>query len=422
MTTRMGGLIVAFCLAAATTQAEEWPGWRGPRGDGISSETGIAETWGPKDNVRWKTPIPGLGHSSPIVWGDRIFVTTCVEEDKQEGDRKLLCIDRTNGRVLWTKVVVKSGFEHKHNLNSFSSSTPATDGKHVYVAFLDNPRMVAVCYDFDGNEVWRKSPGEFLSIHGFCTSPVLYKDFVILNGDQDALAYIVALDKTTGEEKWRADRPNQTRSYCTPILMQLRQAPGRDAARAQRQQVRDRLRRRRRHAAVDRARPHGAVRGQPCLSRRHAVSDLAAFPQHHLMGIDPDGEGDITKTQFVRWHIGNEENGDEGRLLRAVADRLRRLLLRRVRSGLPGLHRGPDGQAAVDGKARQHHSASPVLIEGKMYFLDDDGTMWVLKASRNFEVLHKNELKEECYASPAVSHGELFIRTLNNLYCIETQK
>lgn len=154
MTTRIGGLIVAFCVAAATVQAEEWPGWRGPRGDGTSTEAGIPDSWGPKENVRWKTPIPGVGHSSPVVWGDRIFVTTCVQDDKEEGDRKLLCLDRGDGHIVWDRVVVpKAKLEHKHRLNSYSSSTPATDGKHVYVAFLDDPRMVAVCYDFDGNEV-----------------------------------------------------------------------------------------------------------------------------------------------------------------------------------------------------------------------------------------------------------------------------
>ena len=215
MTRRMGGLILALCLVAAPAPAaapppqgsegpvaEQWPGWRGPRGDGTSAETGIPDVWGPKENVRWKTPIPGIGHSSPIVWGDRVFVTTCIEDDKDEGDRKLLCLDRADGRVVWDRVVVpKAKLEKKHRLNSYSSSTPATDGKHVYVAFLDDPNMVVVCYDFDGNEVWRKSPGKFHSVHGFCTSPVLYKDLVILNGDQDA----VGLHRGAGQEHRRRE-------------------------------------------------------------------------------------------------------------------------------------------------------------------------------------------------------------------------
>ena len=137
MNLRTSGLIAALCLSATMIQAEEWPGWRGPRGDGTSAETGIADAWGPKENVRWKTPIPGVGHSSPIVWGDRIFLTTCVNEGQNLGDRKVLCLDRVSGAILWDNVVVKAKLEHKHNLNSYASGTPATDGKHVYVAFLD---------------------------------------------------------------------------------------------------------------------------------------------------------------------------------------------------------------------------------------------------------------------------------------------
>ena len=417
MTTRLGALILVFCIGAAGARAEEWPGWRGPRGDGTSAEKGVPETWGPKENVRWKTPIPGVGHSSPIVWGDRVFVTTCVDEDKKEGDRKLLCLDRSSGSVLWDKVVVKSGFEHKHRLNSFSSSTPATDGKHVYVAFLDYPNMVAVCYDFDGNEAWRKSPGKLLSTHGFCTSPVLYKDMVILNGDQDAEAYLVALDKNSGEQRWRADRPNRTRSYCTPILI---------------------------HSAKHPEVTQLVLSGSKCVTGYNAddgalrwivkgpteqyVASLVflddtlfltcGFPERHLMGIDPDGEGNITDTPFVRWHIGNAENGEKGASYVPSPIACDDCFFVVSDVGYLNCVEARSGQRLWQKQLGKHHSASPVLIDGKMYFTDDDGVTWVLNASRNFEVLHKNALGEECYASPAVSHGELFIRTLDNLYCI----
>ena len=420
MTAAIGGLLVAYCLAAAPPApvVEEWPGWRGPRGDGTSRETGIPDTWGPKESVRWKTPIPGIGHSSPIVWEDRVFVTTCIQDDKEEGDRKLLCLDRGDGHVVWDKVVIpKARLEKKHRLNSYSSSTPATDGKHVYVAFFDDPKMVVVCYDFDGNEVWRKSPGEFHSVHGFCTSPVLYKDFVILNGDQDAAAYLVALDKNTGEERWRADRPNRTRSYCTPILIHSAK-----------------------HADVTQL----VLSGSKCVTGYNAdtgelrwivqgpteqfVASLvylddtlgltAGFPERHLMGIDPDGEGDITDTPFVRWHIGNAENGEKGASYVPSPIACDDCFFVVSDVGFLSCVEARTGKRLWMQRLGKHHSASPVLIDGKMYFVDDDGTTWVLRASRNFEVLHKNALGEECYASPAVSHGELFIRTLNNLYCI----
>jgi hypothetical protein len=138
-----------FVLLAVVAPArpEEWPGWRGPRGDGISGEANIPIRWSKTDNVAWNVPVPGKGHSSPVIWGDRIFVTTCMEK---EGKRLLLCLDRRDGKLLWQREVLTSRLEPKHKLNSFASSTPVTDGKYVWVTFLQLPNMQVACYDFDG--------------------------------------------------------------------------------------------------------------------------------------------------------------------------------------------------------------------------------------------------------------------------------
>ena len=194
--------VIAMSLAGASIGfAEEWPGWRGPRGDGTSTETGLPVHWSAAENICWKVPVPGTGHSSPIVWGDRVFITTCREETKE---RLLLCFDRREGKLLWERVVVTAPLEKKHQFNSYASSTPVTDGNHVWVTFLAQPRVIMACYDFSGVKEWEKSPGEFHSVHGYCSAPILYKDFVILNEDQDNPdAFIVALDKTTGSERWR---------------------------------------------------------------------------------------------------------------------------------------------------------------------------------------------------------------------------
>src|SRR5579859_5928399 len=208
-------LVIAL-VTVSICHAEEWLGWRGPRGDGTSQAKGLPLTWGPKENIRWKTPIPGKGHSSPIVWGDRVFVTTCLED---KGERVLMCLDRRDGSILWQRVVLTAKLEQKHSLNSHASATPVSDGKHVWVAFLAYPDMQVACYDFDGKLDWTRSPGKLLSKHGFCSSPILHKDLVILNGDQDAEAYLVALDKATGKDRWRADRPNRIRSYCAPLIV-----------------------------------------------------------------------------------------------------------------------------------------------------------------------------------------------------------
>src|SRR5437762_2638214 len=194
MTRRLLGVGAALLLLTIAIRAEPWPQWRGPRGDGTSTESNVPIRWSATDHIGWKVPIPGKGYSSPIVWDERIFVTTCLEDEEK---RLLLCLDRSNGKLLWQREVLRAKLERKHNLNSFASATPATDGKHVWVTFLQSPDMQVACYDFDGNKVWQRSPGQFHSIQGFGSSPVLYKDMVIINGDQDAPPWIVALDKAT---------------------------------------------------------------------------------------------------------------------------------------------------------------------------------------------------------------------------------
>jgi outer membrane protein assembly factor BamB len=409
--------LVLFVTAAVW--AEEWPGWRGPRGDGTSTEKGVPLKFSGTDNgenLRWKTEIPGKGHSSPVVWGDRVFVTSCIEPDQK---RMLYCLDRTDGKIRWERVALTAKLEGKHPLNSYASSTPATDGKYVYISFFDAPNMKVFRYDFHGEKVWEQTPGKLTSRHGFCSSPVLHKDLVILNGDQDNepdpknRGYLVALDKKTGEEKWRTERPNQTRSYCTPILI-------RSAKNPQATQL--------------------VLSGSKCVASYNAddgklrwiingpteqyVASLvfldetlfltAGFPKYHLMGINPDGEGDVTKTA-VLWHHADvgpkfaayvpSPVGYDGHFF-VVSD-----------TGYLTCLETKSGKKLWTEKLGKHHSSSPVLVDGRIYLPDDGGTVWVVKASSKFEVLQKNDLGEECYSSPAVSHGQIFIRGLQHLFC-----
>lgn len=413
-------VMLMLLMLAQSLVAEEWPGWRGPRGDGTSLEKGVPTEWSTTKNIAWKASIPGVGHSSPIVWGNRIFVTTCLM-DQTPAKRMLLCLDRRSGKVLWERVVFTAPLEKKHRLNSYSSSTPTTDGKHVWVSFLEYPKMQVACYDFTGKRIWMTSPGKLLSKHGFCSSPVLHKDLVILNGDQDALAYLVALDKATGKERWRIDRPNRTRSYCTPILIQTPSAP------EQTQMV---------------------LSGSKCVTGYDAdtgkllwiidgpteqyVASLvyhqevlcmtAGFPEHHLMGIDPEGRGNITRTKHVIWHIPNEENGKKGASYVPSPIAHKGLFFIVSDPGYLSCVEAKSGKRLWLKRLGRRHSASPVLIEGNLYFPDDYGNTFVLKAGREFKVLHKNSLGEECYASPAVSRGQLFIRTLKHLWCIGSQQ
>ena len=433
-------LTLALLSVPLTVRAGDWPGSRGPRGDGISDEQKVPLTWSGTENVAWKTKIPGKGHSSPVIWGDRIFLTTCVEPavlpvtvgtvtaispssgqgpliassvlaGGNVGKRFLLCLDRKSGAILWQQAVATAKLERIHAENSRASSTPATDGKHVYITFLDGLKYQAYCYDFDGKLIWNKSPGEFRSVHGFCSPPILYKDTVILNGDQDAIkgteSYLVALDKNTGEEKWRTDRPNHTRSYCPPLLIE---------AAGKKQMVFSGSK------CVasydpDTGKQIWIIQGPTeqfvaSLVYAHDLIFLTyGFPKLGVMAIKPDGQGDVTNTHVVYNHSPGGGYVPSpiaaGDYFFVVKD-----------DGLAYCYEAEKGKLQWKERLGKKHHASPISAGGHLFFPDDEGVTWVLKPTSKFEVVAKNELGEDIYASPAVSQGQLFIRGSNHLFCI----
>lgn len=394
----------AFALAGAPTRAENWPGWRGPHGDGRSDETNLPTRWSASENVHWKTPISGAGHSSPVVWGDRIFLTTAIEAD---GTRRLICLNRLDGKTLWERDVLKGPLEARHDRNSFASATPATDGKHVYVSFLEDPDVQLICYDVEGNELWRRSPGTFSSVHGFASCPVLHENLVILNGDQDAKAWIVAYDKATGEERWRVDRPNRVRSYCTPLVIDV------DGVK---QLV---LSGSKCVAAYDPAtgKQLWIIDGptdQFVASLVYTDGVLfvtGGFPQLHMLGIDPAGRGNVTKTHVLwRTHKGVSYVPSpvaSGNWFFNVSD-----------NGIASCFEAKTGKLMWKERVGRRHSPSAIAGGGHVYFLDDDGETFVIKAAPHFKLVSQNSLGEPCAASPAVAEGQLFIRTESHLFCI----
>jgi hypothetical protein len=405
-------LVLVSCNLATS---EDWPSWRGPRGDGTSIEKGVPLDFSPIDNVRWKVTIPGRGYSSPVVHGDHIFLTACIEE---KGERLLLCLNRRTGTERWRRVVLTARLEQKHSLNSYASGTPATDGERVYVSFMGNGNTMQVaCYDLAGTRLWQKSPGKLLSRHGFCSSPVLHNGLVVLNGDQDSDGYLVALDRKTGTEKWRTDRPNRTRSYCTPILIPCPRRKGVTQL---------------------------VLSGSKCVTGYDAdtgkllwihdgpteqyVASLVlhqgilflttGFPEYHLMGIRPDGEGNITNTRHIAWHIPHAENKARGAAYvpSPVAHEGHFFVV--SDAGYLGCIEAKTGKRLWLKKLGRRHSASPVLVAGHLIVPDDDGKVWIVKASPAFTVVRTIDMKETTYASPAVSRGQLFLRTTKHLYCV----
>ena len=404
----MSASMVLFVVAAAAP-AEEWPGWRGPRGDGTSWKP----TFRSAGARRRQRSVEGADpRQRPFVPHRLGRPHLCDHLPGEEQRRMLLCLDRRDGKVLWQRRSFRRQLEKKHKLNSFASSTP----RHRRQARLgDLPAIPG-----HGGRLLRlrrqpglaaSRPGKFYSVHGFCSSPVLYKDMVIINGDQDAVAYIVALDKTTGAERWRADRPNRTRSYCTPH----RDRRGRqEAAGPQRQQVRRQLRSGHRQAALDHRRPDRAVRRQPGLRRRRAV------PDRRLPRVPPHGHPPRRRGQR---HQDRTSRGTN-RPVRPVPP----TSLRRSRTGSTSTSCPIPASPAVS-RRRPASICGPSVWAGitvPRRFLRATTSIsrtttvktFVLKAGPEFALVNRNALEDECYASPAISRGQIFIRTLHDVYCI----
>ena len=401
-------LLAALILALAVpARAENWPGWRGPHGDGTSTEKNVPTRWSATNNIVWQTSLPGAGHASPIVWGNRIFTVTAVPET--EG-RDLLCLDRESGKILWQQTVIKSPLEKKHQLNSHASSTPATDGKLIYVAFLDVQEMVVAAYDFNGRQKWLARPGAFKSMHGFCSSPVLHQDKVIVNGDHDGDSYIVALDAATGKTVWKTPRENHTRSYCVPLIRQL-------SGRTQMVLSGDKS-----VASYnpDDGKLHWIIHGPTEQFVASLVynwnTDLlfmtGGFPEHHLLAIRHNGSGDVTDTA-IAWHNTKASCVSyvpspisEGDYFLVVSD-----------SGYANCFVAATGKLLWQEKLGEHH-ASPVSAKELVYFLNDKGVMNIIWPGEEFVRVARNELGEACFASPAISEGRLYIRGEKHLFCI----
>ncbi|MFL3666612.1 MAG: PQQ-binding-like beta-propeller repeat protein [Verrucomicrobiota bacterium] len=419
-------LAVLFFFVAGLIRAENWPGWRGPSGDGVSAGKGIPTKWSSTENIAWKIAIPGEGHSSPIVWGDKVFLTSSLTEKNK---RILLCLDRLSGQTVWQRDVVQSPPETIHRLNSRASGTPATDGKQVYVTFmraegdeviapnvgserLITPgKIIVAAYDLDGNEKWKTNVGDFLSAHGFNTCPVLFEDLVILNGDHDGDAYLVALDRQSGRQRWRTRRENKTRSYVTPIIREIDGITQMILSGSLCVASYD-PRNGKRHWIVDG--PTEQFVASMVYDGKYVFA-TGGYPERHILAIRPGGKGNVTETH-IAWRTTRgaayvPSPIISGRYLLMVAD-----------SGIASCFEARTGKRHWMERLPGGHSPSPVSADGLVYFVSDQGVTTIVRPSETFAVIAKNELGEPVSASPAISQGQIFLRTHQHLYCIGSKK
>ena len=403
--------LLALALLASAACAEDWPQWRGPRLDGRSVETTFPTKWTKSEGVAWRTEIPGSGHASVITFGDRLFTVAAVPETQE---RLLLCLNRADGKILWQQAVIKSPMERLHRENSHASSTPACDGERVFTAFLDGSDAVVSAHDLNGKLLWQKRPGKFSSVHGFCSTPILYKDKVIVNCDHDGDGYIVAFARADGRELWRIDRPNKTRSYVAPLI---REAAGKmqmvlsgSKCIASYNPDNGQL-----IWIIDG--PTEQFVASPVFSEKTGLFYVTGgFPDHHIMAIRPDGTGNVTDTHVV-WHHHAAKGVAyvpspiiEGDWFLITDDR-----------GFSHAFEAKTGDIVWENRFGRSH-ASLASAGGLVYFLNDDGICQVVKPADGFAIVARNELGEKCYASPALSNGQIFLRSEKAIYCIGAKK
>jgi outer membrane protein assembly factor BamB len=410
------GFVTAVCLAfsASYASAADWPQFRGPGGSGVSKDKGLPVAWSADRNVAWKTALPGPGASSPIVVGGRIFLTcySGYAEDRLAGEpgdiknlkRHLMCLDRNGGKQLWAREVAaaqpEAAMQTFLNLHGYASSTPIADGKHVYVFF---GRTGVFAFDMEGKEVWKADVGTRTDNWGSGTSPVLYKELVIVNAGVESGA-LVALDKNTGKEMWRAKDISE--SWSTPILVN--------------------------------------VAGR---------TELVVSASHKILGFDPDSGKELWHSDSYDWYVcpslvahdgvvfGLQNNacvavkaggrGDVTKTHTLWQKNFGDVVVSPVyhdghiywASGTAYCVRANDGTVVHKERLKPDSDriyASPVLADGKIYYVSREQGTYVVAAGPKYKLLAHNTLGDTSIfnGSPAVSNSQLLLRSDRFLYCI----
>lgn len=393
------------CPPAAV--GENWPRWRGPGGNAVSQASDLPVEWSAAHNVCWKVGVGGEGCSSPIVWDDRAFLTSAFDDGTR---RAVHCLSANTGKLLWKREIEDEWPELTSALTGHAAATPVTDGEHI-VAMFGNAG--AVCYDFDGKQLWRRRLGEFESELGLASSPILFGRSVILLCDHDGDrfktfdSFLIALNIETGETLWKTDRRGLFRSWSTPILVPAGNSSQELVINAQ-----DELR----GYEPESGELIWQVRGMtgwvaPSPVFGHRLIFAASGKDGPTMAVRPGGRGDVTERNVV-WLTKKGSPyvcsplvyGDD--------------LYVYNEQGVLTCYRAATGEIQYRQRLRGKFMASPVAGDGKVYITNEAGMTYVLQAGAAFRLLNTNSLDEECLASPAVSESRLLIRTRRHLYCI----
>lgn len=388
--------------------SQNWPAFRGPEGLGIVDFNDIPESWNGKsgDGILWKTKIPLHGNNSPVVWEDRVFLS-----GGNQNELKVFCFDAVSGKLLWTGEVESPHLKNEEEPfevmedTGFASPTLVTDGRRVYAIFVTGD---IGAFDFNGKNIWTKSLGIPDSSYGYASSLAMYRNMVLIQFDQggpeDGISKMIALDGLTGQTVWETKRPVPN-SWSSPIVTKIGEQ----------------------FQLITCADPwviaYDPAKGTElwrvnCLYGDVAPSAIYANglifviePDATLFAIRADGQGDVTKTH-IAWK--NDEWGPN--ICSPVSNG--ELVFMLASEGLIACYKSSDGTKLYEQDLRENFMASPSLVGDKLYLLTEEGVMLIIQAGPEYKELTKCELGEKCHASPAFVDGRIYIRGLENLYCI----
>lgn len=371
----------------------DWPWWRGPMRNGIA--VGSAPTkFSDSEGVLWKTPVPGRGHSSPIVVGQKVFLTTA---DKDKQIHSVLAFDRKDGQQLWQVEVSQGGFPAKnHPKNTEATPTIASDGERLFVTFFHHETVQATALDFNGKQIWQQTVGAFNPKkyeYGYAPSPLLYRGNVIIAGEYDGKSFLAALDRATGKDVWRTPRPDNI-SFSTPVIAHV---AGKDQLLL---------------TGNEKITSFDPVTGKELWSTKgvatatcgtvvwnnDTVFGSGGYPQSETAAVKADGSGEVV------WH--NNQSLYEPSLI-VVDDYVYGFTGR----GILYCWRASDGKEMWKQALKGPVSASPVLAGGNIYWANEGGSLYVFKPNpRKFELVSQNQIGSDSFPSPAICGGQVFLR------------
>ena len=394
--------------------SNDWPWWRGPMRNGVAESQSVPTKFSETDNVEWKVSVPGRGHSSPTVVGNRIFLTTANVKDKTHF---VLAYERKTGNRLWQKQVNQGGFPAKnHPKNTEATPTIASDGDRLFAAFYHHDKVVALALDFEGNIDWEKEVCRFRPRtyeYGYAPSPILYQDTVIISAEYDGDSFITALDRKTGERSWQSPRPTMI-SFSTPVITHV---SGKDQMLISGAQ---------KVWSYDPAggKPLWSTEGTTLATCGTMVWDgdtlfaSGGFPKAETLAVKSDGTGNVLWRNNQKCY--EQSMLAYGGYLYALND-----------SGVMFCWRGSDGKEMWKERLKGPVSSSPVLANGLIYWANELGTVYVFRATpERFDLVAENQVGTDSFPSPAICGGQIFLRvgqgTGNErqewLYCFSERK